>query len=101
MRNLKEDEIDLIALLKNLWVERFLILKTMLCFMLIGIIVALAAPIVYTSSSTFIPQSNKTGSSSGLSGVASLVGINLGGVSSGAEIPPSIYPKILESSFAI
>jgi len=98
MQNLQEDEIDLVALLKNLWLGRVLIIKTMLCFMLIGIIVALAAPIVYTSSSTFIPQSNKTGSSSGLSGVASLVGINLGGVSSGAEIPPSIYPKILESS---
>tara|TARA_B100000900_G_scaffold168473_1_gene143128 strand:+ start:236 stop:1312 length:1077 start_codon:yes stop_codon:yes gene_type:complete len=97
MQNLKEDEIDLIALLKKLWLGRMLIVKTMLCFMIIGIIIALTSPIVYTSSSTFIPQSNKTGSSSGLSGVASLVGINLGEVSSGAEIPPSIYPKILES----
>ena len=98
MGNLQDEEIDLIDLLKKLWIGRILIIKTMLCFMLIGIIVALTAPIAYTSSSTFIPQSNKTGSSSGLSGVASLVGINLGEVSSGAEIPPLIYPKILEST---
>jgi hypothetical protein len=32
-----------------------------------------------------------------LSGVASLVGINLGGNISGNEIPPSIYPQITES----
>ena len=98
MENPQEYEIDLIDLLKKLWLGRMLIIKTMLCFMVIGIIVALSAPIVYTSSSTFILQSNKTGASSGLSGVASLVGINLGEASSGAEIPPSIYPKILEST---
>ena len=98
MQNLKEDEIDLIALLKILWFGRVLIVKTMLCFMLIGIIIAITSPIIYTSSSTFIPQSNNSGSSSNLSGVASLVGINLGGVSNGTEIPPSIYPKILEST---
>ncbi len=96
--NIPEDEIDLIALLKKLWHGRALIIKSMLFFMLMGIIVALASPMVYTSSSTFIPQSDKTGSSSSLSGVASLVGINLGGASNGAEIPPSIYPKILEST---
>ena len=98
MQNLHEEEIDLVALLKNLWLGRALIIKTMLCFTLIGIIVALTSPIVYTSSSTFIPQSNNSGSSSNLSGVASLVGINLGGVSNDTEIPPSIYPKILEST---
>ena len=35
--------------------------------------------------------------SSSLSGVASLVGINLGLSSSGTVIPPSIYPYIIES----
>ena len=98
MQNLNEDEIDLIALLKSLWLGRVFIIKTMLCFMLIGIIIAITSPIVYTSSSTFIPQSNNSGPTSSLSGVASLVGINLGGVSNGTEIPPSIYPKILEST---
>ena len=98
MQNLQEEEIDLIGLLKKLWLGRMLIIKTMLCFMVIGIIAALTAPVVYTSSSTFIPQSNNSGPNSSLSGVASLVGINLGGVSNGAEIPPLIYPKILEST---
>lgn len=98
MQNLKEEEIDLIALLKKLWAGRALVIKTTLFFMLTGIIVALISPVIYTSSSTFIPQSDKTGASSSLSGVASLVGINLSGALNSAEIPPSIYPKILEST---
>ena len=97
MENLNEEEIDLIALLKKLWFGKGLIIRTVLFFMFFGVVVALTSPLIYTSSSTFIPQSD-TGSSSNLSGVASLVGINLGGISNGTEIPPSIYPKILEST---
>ena len=53
-------------------------------------------PIEYTSSTVFIPQNQETGSSS-LSGVASLVGINLGSGSYGGEIPSSMYPQIVQS----
>jgi hypothetical protein len=51
--------------------------------------------VVYNSSTIFIPQ-NQEPSTSSLSGVASLVGINLGS-SYGGEIPISMYPKISES----
>ena len=98
MENLNEDEIDLIALLKKIWQGKALIIRTMLFFMFFGIVFAITSPIIYTSSSTFIPQSDTGSSSNNLSGVASLVGINLGGISNGTEIPPSIYPKILEST---
>ena len=74
----QEDEIDLIALVKSLWLERTFIYKTIIGFAVIGIIVSLLSPVIYTASSTFIPQTSQTGSSSSLSGVASLVGINLG-----------------------
>ena len=98
MENLNEDEIDLIALLKKIWQGKVLIIRTMLFFMFFGIVFAITRPLIYTSSSTFIPQSDTGSSSNNLSGVASLVGINLGGISNGTEIPPSIYPKILEST---
>ncbi len=92
------DEIDLIELLKTLWDSKRLIIKITFFFAVLGIASSLLSPIVYTASSTFIPQSSQAGSgASSLSGVASLVGINLGGAMSAAEIPPSIYPQILES----
>ena len=92
------DEIDLIELLKSLWKNKKLIAKITSFFVILGAVISLMSPIVYTASSTFIPQSSQTGSgASGLSGVASLVGINLGGAISSAEIPPAIYPQILES----
>ena len=92
------EEIDLIALLKTLWNSKKLIAKITSFFVILGIVVSLLSPIVYTASSTFIPQSSQAGSgASSLSGVASLVGINLGGAISSAEISPAIYPQILES----
>ena len=97
LENSPEDEIDLIELLKSLWSGKKLIAKITFFFGLLGIVVSLMSPIVYSASSTFIPQSSQTGGGSSLSGVASLVGINLGGAISSAEIPPAIYPQILES----
>ncbi len=92
------DEIDLIELLKILWNSKRLIVKITFFFAVLGIASSLMSPIVYTASSTFIPQSSQAGSgASSLNGVASLVGINLGGAMSAAEIPPSIYPQILSS----
>ena len=92
------EEIDLIELLKTLWKSKKLIAKITSFFVILGILVSLLSPISYTASSSFIPQSGQAGSgSSNLSGVASLVGINLGGALSGSEIPPAIYPQILES----
>ena len=97
LENSPEDEIDLIELLKSLWSGKKLIIKITSFFAVLGIVVSLLSPIVYTASSTFLPQSSQTGGVSSLSGVASLVGINLGGAISSAEIPPAIYPQILES----
>ena len=64
--------------------------------MLIGVASALQRPVFYTST-TFINSQTESSSNSGLSGVASLVGINLGGISSGSEIPSTMYPQIGES----
>jgi len=90
------DEIDLIELLKTVWDERKQIVIISIIFVTIGIVAALFWPITYTSSTTFINSQTESNSPSGLSGVASLVGINLGAFS-GSEIPPTIYPQIGES----
>ena len=91
------DEIDLIELLKTLWIGRKQIIIISFIFVLIGVAAALLSPIVYSSSTTFINSQTESSSNSGLSGVASLVGINLGAVSSGGDIPAKMYPQIGES----
>ena len=91
------DEIDLIELLKTAWNGRKHIIIISFVFVLVGVAFAFLSPIVYSSSTTFINNQTESSSGSGLSGVASLVGINLGSMSSGSEIPPSMYPQIAES----
>jgi hypothetical protein len=69
-----------------------------LYFTIIGILVALVLKNEYTAGSTFVPQTSEQGKVGGnLGGLASLAGINLGGLAGGSEIPPSLYPKIVSS----
>ena len=90
-------EIDLIELLKTVWRGKKTIIVVSFVFAVIGVVSALLSPVVYSSSTTFITSTSESTSSSGLSGVASLVGINLSGMSSGNEIPATMYPQIGES----
>ncbi|MDN3668129.1 Wzz/FepE/Etk N-terminal domain-containing protein [Echinicola jeungdonensis] len=93
-----DDEIDLLALAKTVWNKRKLVFRIVGLFIVLGLLVALLSPKEYTASSTYIPQTSEGGKAGGsLGGLASLAGINLGGVSSGSEIPPSLYPKIVNS----
>lgn len=94
----EDDSIDLIALLKQIYDGRKLILLSAIAALVLGVIVALTTPNTYTSGSTFIPQTGgESKPSSSLSGLASLAGINLGGVSGGSDIPPTLYPQIISS----
>lgn len=95
--NDKTDEIDLIELLKKVWTRRRQIIIISFIFVLIGITSAILSPIVYSSTTTFINSQTESSGSSNLTGVASLVGINLGGISSGNDIPATMYPQIGES----
>ena len=64
-----------------------------------GLVFALGSTNIYTATTTFIPKGKSSGSVGGsLSGLASLAGINLGGMSGGdSEIPPTMYPMVLNS----
>ena len=96
-KNIHDDEIDVIQIVKTIWKSwRFIVILSSF-FVFVGVAVALLSPIVYTSSSTFILSSGSDDKSSSLGGVASLVGINLSGMSSQSEIPTSMYPKVGES----
>ena len=98
-QQVNEDEIDLIKLLKKVYLEKKFILKISILAASFGIVYALSQPNEFTSSTTFIPQLSsdvKAGGSS-LSGLASLAGINLGGVEGSSEFPPTLYPQVVKS----
>ena len=94
----ESDEIDLVALLQKVWHGRKIALITSGAFALMGIVFALGSTNVYTATTTFIPKGQTSSGAGSLSGLASLAGINLGGISgSDSEIPPSMYPMVLNS----
>ena len=95
----KDDEIDLLALLKTVFVARRFVIKTTILFAVLGIILAVVSPTKYTASSTFVPQLSEGQTNSSLGGLASLAGINLSAImgSQPQEISPSLYPQIAES----
>ena len=100
--NLEEDSIDINALLKTLWIGKKLIVKTTILFFVIGCIVALISPVVYTAQTTFIPQVSEdqmSSSKGGLGSLASLAGINLnqGSSTSDSYLSPLLYSKIANS----
>ena len=98
----EEDSIDIIALLKTLWIGKKLIVRTTILFFVIGCIVALLSPVVYTAQTTFIPQVSEdqmSTSKGGLGSLASLAGINLnqGSSTSDSYLSPLLYSKIANS----
>ena len=94
----ESDKIDIVELLQKIWQDRILVLIMIGIFATMGIIFALSSTNVYSATTTFIPKSQSSDTGSSLSGLASLAGINLGSLSgSDSEIPPSMYPMILNS----
>jgi hypothetical protein len=94
----QDDEIDLVELLKPIFKNWRLLVKSAIAFGFAGILIALSIPNTFKAQTTFIPQTgSNSGGGSSLSGLASLAGINIGGVSTGSDIPASLYPQIVNS----
>ncbi len=98
----EEDQIEIIALLKKVWSDRKLVIKATVIFFIIGCVVALLSPVVYTSETTFVPQvsdDQMSTSKGSLGSLASLAGINLNSaqVSSDSYLSPLLYSKLAES----
>lgn len=90
-----EDEIDIGEIVKKLWNNRKFIIKVTAIFAVLGILVALTTPNVYTASCTMVPQTGQKNTSGGLGGLAAMAGINLGSISSGEVLSPTVYPRIM------
>jgi len=97
----KEVEIDLIELAKLIWLRRRFIVKVTSVFIIMGFIIAFTSPEEYETSCTLIPEAiNEQGKLGGsLGGLASLAGVDLGGLSSGSQgINPALYQSVSRST---
>ena len=86
------------ALVMKAWDKRKFIIKVTCCFIVLGVIVALATPRKYTATRVFIPQTNSTSIKSGsLSSLASLAGISLSDGLQDGPMSPLVYPHFLSN----
>jgi len=95
MINNNEDEIDLVEIVQKLWRNRKFIIKVTVAFAVLGFIVAISTPNVYTASCTMVPQTGDKKAGGSLSGLAAMAGINLGSLSSAEVLSPTVYPMIM------
>lgn len=96
---IKDDEIDLIALIKTIWEGRKTIYYSVGICVFIGLLVAFLSPAKYAASATLLPSAEKKdGNLGNLGALAGMAGINLGSMMGDASgIPAEIYPQIVNS----
>ena len=92
----EEEGIDIMALVKQLWEGRKTIIIWTCAFIVLGLVAALTMKRTYQVSTVMVPQLNSNKNTS-LSSLASLAGIDLSTSTSGSELSPLIYPKIVNS----
>ena len=95
---IEDDSINLVALFRQIYGQRRLIIKSALTGLILGILVAFFTPNQYSAATVFIPNyGSSSGDASGLKGLASLAGFDLGGMESGSkELSPMLYGQILQ-----
>lgn len=95
----KTNEIDIIGIIKKIFSEKRLLVKFCFVFSVIGVIVALNTPRVYTSTVVLAPE-NSGGSSllNKFGSMTSMFGINIGQGAGDDAIYPEIYPDVMASN---
>lgn len=94
--DIEEQEIDISKLISKLWGKRRLIIIITSCFILLGLLAALATEHKYTSKIAFVPQFNSSMNSK-LSSLASLAGVSLDEGMNDGPISPVVYPMIMNN----
>ncbi|MEL7588458.1 MAG: hypothetical protein AAGU19_17240 [Prolixibacteraceae bacterium] len=92
------EEVDLLVLAHSLWGRRRFFFRTIGIFAALGILIATYTPKEYRASTTMIPQMARVQPNfGGLSGLASMAGINLNAMGNTSDIAPTVYPQIITS----
>lgn len=93
-----EQEIDLVELIQRMWINRGLIIKTTLICMILGFLVAIFSSKVFTASCDVVPQTSSSSSSSRMSSLAALAGININQAQDIKTLSPFVYENIMKST---
>ncbi len=96
---IKDDEIDLIALVQTVWNGRRVILKSTVIFVLLGLVIAFLSSKEFITTVKLVPEAAKQSGLGGLGSIASQFGFaGLGQDANLSEgIPPEYYPEIMKS----
>lgn len=95
----EEKEIDLMEYARKLWAARKLLFKVAGIAAIVGVVIALTTPKLYTVNVTLAPELRNSRSSSSLSSIASMLGV--GSMSMGSEtdaINVTLYPNVVAST---
>ena len=93
----EEQEIDLVELIQKMWVNRWLIIKVTGVFVVLGVLVALFSSKVYTASCDIVPDVGRK-TSSQMSSLAALAGVNLNQSQDVSNLSPYVYENILKGT---
>jgi LPS O-antigen subunit length determinant protein (WzzB/FepE family) len=96
-KQIEEQEIDFVEIVQKLWRNWKFILKVTCIFVVIGFIVAISTPSIYTASCTMVPQTGEKRTGGNLNGLAAMAGINLVNLNSGEVLSPTVYPIIIKN----
>ena len=92
-----DQEIDLLELARKLWLSRKTFYKTCGIAVLVALVVAFSIPKEYTVTVTLSPESGESSTGGNLGGIASMMGVNLGGSETDA-LNITLFPDILSSN---
>lgn len=100
-KNNNESENDILGLLSLLWRKKKLIIRNCVYAFVLAVVITFSIPKEYTADTVIAPElsSDLSGVSGNLGTLASMAGINLGGLSGSSDaIYPEIYPEIAVST---
>lgn len=93
----EEVEIDLLELGKKLWDNKKFIIKCSIIGAVVGLVVAFSIPKEYTTTVILTTESGKSAGGS-MGALASMAGLNLGGLANEDTFSPELYPNVLNST---
>lgn len=96
---IKDDEIDLILLVKLFWTERRIFIFCFVFCLIFGLIISFSIKNRYTATATLYPSTaDESLNIGGLGSLAGMAGINLGSImSDNSGIPSDLYPQVTHS----
>ena len=94
----EEQEIDLLELAQKLWRRRKTFYKACGIAVVVALVVAFSIPKEYTVTVTLSPESGESSGSGSLGGIASMMGMNLGGGGGADALNITLFPDILSSN---